>query len=194
MFGPIGVFCLMTAVMGSYGSASVPPSMGTFTLCLYIAIVAHVVIWYLPLVSLIGRVNPIPWLKKSMPLIVYTMSTCSSAVAIPLSLNTCDDLKVDRKISSFTIPLGSQISMDGMVVFFSCIFLFAGQAAGTSLETVKLVQMVFLGAIIASGGGDIPNTGLIKVLIMSEVFSVLTEMGGYYRRILLHLWYGCYHA
>ncbi|SDH03238.1 dicarboxylate/amino acid:cation symporter [Propionivibrio dicarboxylicus] len=175
-FGPIGVFCLMSAVMGQYGKDFIG-SIGSFIGVVYLSLALLIVLWYLPLVGIIAKIAPTTFLKKSLPLTVYTMSTCSSAAAIPISLNVCDDLKINRQISSFVIPLGSQISMDGMALFLPAILMFGAQAMGIEFSYAQLFQMAIMSVLIANGGGGIPNAGLIKVIIMIQAFGIPLEMG-----------------
>ena len=175
---PIGIFFLMADSFGKYGTdifSGIGALLGTF----YVGCLAQIFIVY-GLFLLIGaRINPIKFVKDSIELWVYTISTCSSVAAIPVNMKVArEKFGVDDKISSFTIPLGSQMNSDGSVILYSCVILFIAQMSGIDMGLGQLLKIVLLGTFFSLGGSGIPGSNIVKVLVLVEAFSLPTEIVG----------------
>lgn len=174
---PVGIFCLMAAALGSYG-VDLLVSIGSLTLTFYLSFLIQVFLVYCLSVWVFAGVNPFDFLRRTMALWTFTIATCSSAAAIPVNLDTVNKrFGVDPDISSFSIPLGSQINHDGNAILFSCVIMFTAQMSGIPFNIVNMAQAVLLGVLISSGGGGIPGSGVVKVFIMLEAFGLPTEIG-----------------
>ncbi len=174
---PIGIFCLMAAAMGNYGF-DLLKSIGSLTLTFYVGILLQVIITYCLILWVMYKISPWTFLRRTMALWSFTMATCSSAAAIPVSLGVCkDEFQVDEHISSFTIPLGSQVNHDGNAILFSCVIVFTSQLSGVAITPMSLFQTVLLGTLVSSGGGGIPGSGVVKVFIMLQALGLPTEIG-----------------
>ena len=177
LVSPIGIFCLMAAAMGNYG-VELLVSLGSLTLTFYLGFTLQVLLVYCLTVWLFAGINPWDFLRRTMALWSFTLATCSSAAAIPISLDTVNKrFGVDPNISNFSIPLGSQINHDGNAILFSCVIMFTAQMSGIPFNLVSMAQAVLLGVLISSGGGGIPGSGVVKVFIMLEAFGLPTEIG-----------------
>ena len=175
---PIGIFFLMADSFGKYGTdifSGIGALLGTF----YVGCLAQIFIVY-GLFLLIGaHINPIGFVKDSIELWVYTISTCSSVAAIPTNMKVArEKFGVDDKISSFTIPLGSQMNSDGSVILYSCVILFIAQMSGIDMGLGQLLKIVLLGTIFSLGGSGIPGSNIVKVLVLVEAFGLPTEIVG----------------
>lgn len=174
---PIGIFCLMAAALGQYG-VDLLVSIGSLTFTFYLGFLAQVLLVYCLSVWVFAGINPLDFLRRTMALWSFTLATCSSAAAIPISLDTVTKrFGVKPEIANFSIPLGSQINHDGNAILFSCVIMFTAQMAGIPFSFVNMAQAVLLGVLISSGGGGIPGSGVVKVFIMLEAFGLPTEIG-----------------
>ena len=175
---PIGIFFLMGASFGKYG-AGIFTSMATLLGTYYLACIVHILLVY-GLVLWIGAgVNPFRFVKESAELWVYTLATCSSVAAIPVSMKVArEKFKVPDQISSFTVPLGSQMNYDGSVILYGCVIMFISQVCGQSVSIEMMLRVVLLSAILSTGGGDIPGSGIVKLLVVVETFGLPTEIVG----------------
>src|SRR5699024_1887401 len=100
------------------------------------------------------------FLRKSSKLWIFTVSTASSAAAIPVSLEVARErFGITKSVRNFIIPLGSQINHDGNAILLPLMAVFAGQAAGIEFSFIELVQIVLLGTLLSFGGGGIPGSG-----------------------------------
>lgn len=174
---PIGIFCLMAAALGSHGMQLLT-SIASLTLTFYVAFIIQIFVVYGFTLWLFTGISPISFVRKTVALWTFTIATCSSAAAIPIALNTCkEQFDCDEKVYGFTVPLGSQINHDGNAILFSCVIMFTAQIAGIELTAIDLFQAVLLGTLISSGGGGIPGSGVVKVIIMLEAFGLPIEVG-----------------
>jgi len=184
-FSPVGVFCLMAASIGQYGPALFSPVaklMGTF----YFGCLVHLIIVYLLILWLFTKISPWNFIVKSSPLTMYTISTCSSTASIPINLRIAEDeFNVSKSVSSFTIPLGSQINKDGNGILLPCVLIFASQAAGVPLTIPNMLLMIVLATLMTLGGGGIPGSGIVKIAVVVSAFNLPIEvvaiMAGVYR-------------
>lgn len=174
---PIGVFFLMAGSIGQYG----PELLGSFSKLIgtfYLGILAQIFLVYGIVVWISAKVSPLRFVKDSSALWLFTISTTSSVASIPVNLDVAKNkFKLKDRISNFIIPLGSQINHDGNAILLSCIVVFTSQATGIDLTFFTLIKLVLLGTLISSGGGGIPGSGIIKVMIVVEAFGLPIEIG-----------------
>ena len=168
LVSPIGVFFLMGDSFGKYG-AGIFTSMATLVGTYYLACLVHVVLVYCTVIWVTAGINPLKFLKDSAELWVYTISTCSSVAAIPINIKVAKEkFNVPETISGFTVPLGSQMNYDGSVILYGCVILFISQTIGVPVTLGTMVKIILMSAILSTGGGGIPGSGIVKLLVISE--------------------------
>ena len=133
---------------------------------------------YLVLLFIFTRIKPTYFLPKAAPLMVSTVSTCSSVATLPVSLRCAEELKVPKSIASFAIPLGNQINRDGMGIFFATSFIFTAQAAGITFGLGSLIQMLLISLLFTTGFGGIPGGAMVFLAMMLESFGLPFEVVG----------------
>lgn len=175
---PIGIFFLMGSSFGKYG-AGIFTSMATLAGTYYLACLLHIVLVYGTVVWFSAGINPFKFIKDSAELWIYTLSTCSSVASIPVNIKVArEKFNVPDSISSFTIPLGSQMNYDGSVILYGCVIMFISQVVGVSVGIPTIIKVILLSAILSTGGGGIPGSGIVKLLVMVEAFGLPTEIVG----------------
>ncbi|WZL72383.1 dicarboxylate/amino acid:cation symporter [Clostridiaceae bacterium 35-E11] len=175
---PIGVFFLMADSFGKYG-AGIFTSMATLAGTYYLACIIHILLIYGSVVWFSSGINPIKFIKDSAELWIYTISTCSSVASIPINIKVAKEkFGVSESISGFTIPLGSQMNYDGSVILYGCVIVFISQVVGAPVSIGIMLKVIFLSAILSTGGGGIPGSGIVKLLVMVEAFGLPTEIVG----------------
>lgn len=143
------------------------------------ACLVHIVLIYGGVLWLTSGINPIRFLKDSAELWIYTISTCSSVASIPVNMKVAKEkFDVPESISSFTVPLGSQMNYDGSVILYGCVIVFISQVVGAPINIGVMLKVIFLSAILSTGGGGIPGSGIVKLLVMVEAFGLPTEIVG----------------
>ncbi|HCX63138.1 MAG TPA: dicarboxylate/amino acid:cation symporter [Clostridiales bacterium] len=175
---PIGVFFLMADSFATYG-AGIFTSMATLAGTYYFACIVHIVFIYGGFLWIKAGVNPIRFIKDSAELWIYTISTCSSVASIPVNIKVAKEkFGVSESISGFTVPLGSQMNYDGSVLLYGVVIVFISQVVGVPLSIGTMLKVILLSAIFSTGGGGIPGSGIVKLLVMVEAFGLPTEIVG----------------
>ncbi|MDX9800528.1 MAG: dicarboxylate/amino acid:cation symporter [Spirochaetia bacterium] len=178
LVSPIGIFFLMADSFAKYG-AGIFTSMATLAGTYYLACLFQAVVIYGGMLWITSGINPFRFLKDSVELWVYTISTCSSVASIPVNIKVAKEkFNVPDNISGFTIPLGSQINYDGSVLLYGCVIVFISQVIGTPLSLAVMVKVVLLSAILSTGGGGIPGSGIVKLLVMVQAVGLPIEIVG----------------
>ena len=175
---PIGIFFLMGSSFGKYG-AGIFTSMAVLVLTYYAACLAQVLVVYGGFLMIFAHINPFRFIKDSAELWIYTLSTCSSIASIPINMKVAKKkFGIPDYISSFTIPLGSQMNTDGSVLLYSCVILFISQMIGHPMNIVQLVNTIFISTIMSMGGGGIPGSGIVKLMVVVQAVGLPIEVVG----------------
>lgn len=175
---PFGVFFLMADSFAKYG-AGIFTSMATLTGTYYLACLTQAVVVYGAFLWISSGINPFRFLKDSAELWVYTIATCSSVASIPVNIKVAKEkFNVPDTISGFTIPLGSQINYDGSVLLYGCVIVFISQVIGAPLSIGVLLKVILLSAILSTGGGGIPGSGIVKLMVMVQAVGLPVEIVG----------------
>lgn len=175
---PIGVFFLMGNSFGKYG-AGIFTSMAILVGVYYLACLAQVIFVYGGFLLTFAKINPFKFIKDSAPLWIYTISTCSSIASIPVNIKLAKDkYQVPERISGFTVPLGSQMNTDGSVLLYGCVILFISQMIGQPMTFLELVNVVFISTIMSMGGGGIPGSGIVKLMVVVQAVGLPIEIVG----------------
>jgi len=165
----------MASSMGQNGLgalSSIGKMLGTFFLCCLI----QVLIVNMGFLWITTRISPIAFLKKSSQVWLAAIATCSSIAVIPVNLEACDKFKVSNKISSFTIPFGVSFNQDGTAILFVVTILFSAQAIGMHLGLLELIRIIIICVLTTMGGGGIPGSGIIKLMVASAACGMPLEI------------------
>ncbi|MGE4589666.1 MAG: dicarboxylate/amino acid:cation symporter [Acidaminococcaceae bacterium] len=175
---PIGVFFLMANCFGKYGT-SIFTSMAVLLGTYYLACLTHVIFVYGSFLLVFARINPFKFIKDSAELWIYTISTCSSIASIPVNIKVAKEkYNVPDRISGFTIPLGSQMNSDGSVLLYACVISFISQMIGQDMTLAQLINIIFVSTIMSMGGGGIPGSGIVKLMVVVQAVGLPIEIVG----------------
>ena len=157
---PVAVFGLMAQLTSSVGLSSLSG------LAYYVGVVLLglllLVIFYLGLIVLLGKANPMHFLKKIRDVQLLAFSTTSSAAVMPLSLQTAEEeLKVDKAISNFIIPIGATVNMDGTALYQTITTLFIAQAYGLEMSLLNIIVVIVTIVAASIGTPAIPGGGVV---------------------------------
>lgn len=172
---PIGVFCLIARTFANIGfSAFIPLAKYMIGVLLALALQCFVV--YLGLLKGFTGLNPFKFIKKFFPVMAFAFSTATSNATIPLSIDTLDKkIGVSKKISSFTIPLGATINMDGTSIMQGVAVIFIAQVYGMELTPAQLLTVIATAMIASIGTAGIPSVGLIMLAMVLTSVGLPTE-------------------
>lgn len=164
-FAPIGVFCLMARTFGGLGFDGIIP-LSKYILCVIIGLAIQLILVYPGLLVLFTRLNPIRFFKKFYPVMFFAFSSSTSNATIPLNMDKMSELGVSSEISSFTIPLGATINMDGTAIMQGVAVMFAAQAYGIDLGTAGLITVIFTAVMASIGTAGVPSVGLVTLTMV----------------------------
>lgn len=170
-FAPYGAFGLIATAIGSQGLEAIS-AMGKYMFVVLFVLLLHMVITYGSAVSLLGKLNPIKFIKEFSPAMIVAFSTSSSAATLPISMKTLqNNLKVSKSISGFVQPLGATINMDGTAIMQGVATIFIAQVYGADLGIGQLLTVILTATLASIGTAGVPGVGLIMLSM------VLTSVG-----------------
>lgn len=174
-YSPIGVFCLTSVNFAQYGTHLVGPYV-SLTLGVVIGILSMVFVVY-PLMILVSvRKNPISILVKMQDPMLTSFVTRSSAAALPVSLRVAkEELHIDEKLSSFSLPLGSTVNMDGVCVHLPMFAVLAANLFGMPISFTALFILVVTTVLVSVGAGGVPGGSLMLLFIILQNMNLGTD-------------------
>lgn len=163
---PVGVFCLISKTFSQLGFSAMLP-MVKYMAAVFIALGIQCLGVYQGLLFVFTRLNPFKFIKKFFPVQAFAFSTATSNATIPLNIDTLEEkMGVSRKISSFTIPLGATINMDGTSIMQGVAVIFVAQAYHVNLTLVDLITVIFTATLASVGTAGIPSVGLVTLTMV----------------------------
>src|SRR5690625_1519001 len=158
---PYGVFGLLAPIVGEYGLAILLPLM-KLILAVALGCILHMVVVYSISVKKLGNMNPIDFFKGIMPATIVAFSTQSSAGTLPVTIKrTEDQLKVSPKVTSFVLPLGATVNMDGTSLYLSIGAIFTAQLFGIDLGFIDILLLIVIATLGSIGAAGVPGAGLV---------------------------------
>ncbi|MCZ2257891.1 dicarboxylate/amino acid:cation symporter [Sporosarcina sp. G11-34] len=163
---PIGVLGLLAPVIGQYGLSVLLPLLKVI-LAVYIACILHAAIVYSTAVKTWGKMSPLAFFKGISPAALIAFSTASSSGTLPMTIkNTNENLGVPNKISSFVLPLGATINMDGTAIYQGVAVIFIAQFYSLNLSFTQLLTVVLITILASIGTAGVPGAGMIMLAMV----------------------------
>lgn len=167
---PIGVFALSVVNFAENGVLLFGP-YAKITLCVVVGVVSMILFVYPVALAVFCRENPYRVLMRMREPIITAFVTRSSAATLPVSFKSADALGVDRKLSSFSLPMGATVNMDGVCVHLPVFVILAANMFGHELGVLQIATLCVSIVFASVGAGGIPG-GSVFLLFM-----VLENMG-----------------
>ncbi len=169
-FAPIGVFAIMAWIAGSFGLAVLLPLL-KFLLIFYLACLVHVIIVFCGILRYMAKLSPWPFFKGMGDAMIMAFSTGSSSATLPVSMHCVqENLGVSKNITSFVLPLGSTINMNGTAIFQSMSAIFIAHAYGIHLDVQHIIVLVAAVILASVGTAGVSGSGFI---MLSAVLSAI---------------------
>ena len=173
---PIGVFCLISRTFANIGFSAFIP-LAKYMIGVLLALQCFGV--YQILLKIFTGLNPIRFIKKFFPVMAFAFSTATSNATIPMSIDTLSKkVGVSKKISSFTIPLGATINMDGTSIMQGVAVVFAAQAFGIHLSPMDYVTVIGTATLASVGTAGVPSVGLVTLTMVFNSVGLPVEAIG----------------
>lgn len=167
---PIGVFCLLCPVVAANG-ATIIGSLAMVLLAAYVCYIVHAVVVYSFAVKTIGGISPLTFFKEMLPAIMFAFSSASSVGTLPINMECTEKLGTSREISSFILPLGATINMDGTAIYQGVCAIFIASCYGIHLTLPQMLTIIFTTTLASIGTAGVPGAGMVMLAM------VLTSVG-----------------
>ena len=175
---PVGVFCLISRTFANIGFSAFLP-LGKYMIGVLLALALQCLVVYLGLLKVFTGLNPIKFIKNFFPVMAFAFSTATSNATIPLSIDTlAKKMGVSKKISSFTIPLGATINMDGTAIMQGVAVVFAAQAFGIHLTMTDYITVIGTATLASIGTAGVPSVGLVTLTMVFNSVGLPVEAIG----------------
>lgn len=174
-FTPLAVFCILSKTFATQGLDTLMPLMGYF-MTVVAALILHFFITFSLLLKIFTRLDPIIFYRNIKDVLVFTFSTSSSSASIPFTLKTANEkCGVDKSISTFSIPLGATINMDGTAIMQGCATFFLASLYGIDLGINEILTIVITATIASIGTAGIPSAGIIMLTVIFTQIGIPLE-------------------
>ncbi|MBO5139041.1 MAG: dicarboxylate/amino acid:cation symporter [Peptococcaceae bacterium] len=162
---PIGVFTYMAWVTAMQG-AEILGSLALVLLCAYVGYFLHAIIVYSFSAKAFAGMSPIAFFKGAVPAMIFAFTSASSTATLPVSKECADKMGADKDISSFVLPLGATIHMDGTAIYMCVATVFLATCAGVQLTLTQLIMVVAIATLSAIGTAGTPGAGVIMLTMV----------------------------
>ena len=170
-FAPYAIFCLLTRTFAAYGIDYLLPALA-YVVTVIVALLVYLVCAYPLYLITMAKVNPKPFMKKIIKVVLFGFSTSSSAATLPLNKETTvNDMGVSEQIASFVLPLGMTINMDGTAIMQVIAAIFIAASSGYDITFTSMAVIAVLALIASIGTPAAPGAGAVIL------FTILTGMG-----------------
>ena len=179
---PYGVFALMAVVIVDLAgddlsqALTLLSALGWYTLAVVIGLFLHVMIVYSSLFKIFSKMRLRDFFKAIQPAVLLGFSTSSSAATLPVTMERVEkNLGVDEEVSSFVLPVGATINMDGTSLYQAVAAVFIAQALGMDLSIAQQLTIVLTATLASIGAAGVPGAGIIMLVIVLQTIQVPIE-------------------
>ncbi len=177
-FAPLGVFGLVAKVVLSTGLAAFVPLLSFFFTVLG-ALAFHAFVAIPIALVFVARVNPIRHYRAMAPALLMAFSTASSSATLPLTMDRVEnDVGVSKRVTSFTLPLGATVNMDGTALYECVAAMFIAQAYGLTLGFTEMFMIVAVALLTSIGVAGIPAASLVAITLILTTIGLPVEAIG----------------
>lgn len=172
---PIGVFCLMWKLFADMSWTEIG-KLGMYFMTVVIALIVHISVVMPVLLTVLGRVNPVRFFKKMREPMLLAFSTSSSAATLPVTMRTVEErVGVDEEVTSFVLPMGVTINMDGTAIMQGVATVFIAQFYMIELTTIDYLTVILTATMASIGAAGVPGVGLITLALVLEQVGLPVE-------------------
>ncbi len=163
---PIGVFALISATVAEFGF-EILGTLGWYIFTVLAGLIIHTIFVYSGLVKFFGKLKPSIFFKGIRRAQIVAFTTSSSAATLPVNMECCEEnLGISKSITSFTLPLGATINMDGTALYQGVAAIFIAQVFGMNLTIFDQLTIIFTAVLASIGTAPVPGVGIIMLLII----------------------------
>ena len=163
---PFGVFALLAALVVDAPSPDLFKALGLYSLCVLLGL-CLMIIFYIILVRFYATKTPKFFLNGILPAQLLAFSTSSSAATLPVTMERVQEhLGVEEEVSSFVLPIGTTINMDGTSLYQGIAAIFIAQTFGLQLDLAAQLSIIATASLASIGAAAVPSAGMVMLLIV----------------------------
>ncbi|MFO3715490.1 dicarboxylate/amino acid:cation symporter [Anaerococcus cruorum] len=171
---PIGVFTLLMPVIAENGPMIIG-SLASVLLVAYLAYAFHILVVYSFTVKTMAGISPVEFFKGIAPAMMFAFSSASSMGTLPINLKCCEELGADHDVTSFVLPLGATINMDGTAIYQGVCAVFIASCYGIDLTLGQIVTIVLTSTLASIGTAGVPGSGMIMLAMVLQSVGLPVE-------------------
>lgn len=172
---PYAVFALVGAVVSRFG-LDLLRSLALYTAVVGTGLVLHVLITYMSLVKFLGGINPLDFAKRILEAPLVAFSTSSSSATLPVTMEVAQEkVGISRQTSSFVLPLGATVNMDGTALYQAVAVMFIAQIYGIPLGLGEQLTIVLTATLASIGAAGVPSAGIITLILVLQSVGLGTQ-------------------
>jgi len=177
MAAPYGVFALLGGLVVDFGaSAELFIALAKYSVTVIVGLLLMILVVYPLILKIFTKMKYKDFFKGIMPAQMLAFSTSSSAATLPVTMERCEDhLGVSEEVSSFVLPLGATINMDGTSLYQAVAAVFIAQAYGMDLDMSQQLTIVLTATLASIGAAAVPGAGMVMLVIVLGAIGVPTE-------------------
>ena len=174
---PYGVFALLGGLVVDFGgSAELFQALGIYSLSVVIGLLLMIMVVYPLILKSFTKLKYFDFFKGIVPAQMLAFSTSSSAATLPVTMERCEDhLGVSEEVSSFVLPLGATINMDGTSLYQAVAAVFIAQAFGYDLDLSQQLTIVLTSTLASVGAAAVPGAGMVMLVIVLSSIGIDPE-------------------
>lgn len=176
-FAPIGVFALLAGIIvDMQGNVALFKALGLYGITVIIGLLSLIFIFYPILIHFLTKVKVPQFFRGISPAQMLAFSTSSSAATLPVTMECCEkNLKVSKEVSSFVLPIGATVNMDGTSLYQAVAAVFIASAYGMELDFGQQLTIVLTATLASIGSAAVPGAGIVMLVIVLTAIGVPTE-------------------
>ncbi len=169
---PYAVFALLAGVVAQFGF-DLLTSLLLYTATVVAGLLLHMTTTYPLILSIFGKLNPLTFFRRVREPQIIAFSTSSSNATLPITMETAQEkLGVSEEISSFVLPLGATINMDGTALYQGVAVMFIAQVFGIDLSISAQLMVVLTATLASIGAAGVPSAGIIMLALVLQQANV----------------------
>ena len=174
-FAPYGVFALIAAIIGEFGLGILGP-LFKYSIIVIVGLFLHVIITYSAALKIFTKVKIISFFKGVRPAQLIAFSSSSSSATLPVTMECVEEnIGISKEISSFVLPLGATINMDGTALYQGVAAVFIAQVFGMDLNIGQQLTVVLMATLASIGAAGVPGIGMITLTMVLKQIGVPLE-------------------
>jgi len=172
---PFGVFALMAYTIGSMGLSVIKPLI-VYMATVVLGLTFHACVTLPILLKILGKYSPLKFIRDVFSAVATAFSTASSAATLPITMDCLqENTGISNKVTSFVLPLGATVNMDGTALYEAVAAMFIAQAYGIDLSIGQQLVIMLTATLASIGAAAIPGAGLVTMVIVLKAVNLPLE-------------------